>query len=839
MRSRRLGPPQIQTHPILVAVVAFVSISCLLVPSMAVSQALNPNLPVANNGVNAIATVGDMVYIGGSFDRVGPATGSFVGVDLAGSPLLPYPKVVGTVNCLAPDAAGGWFIGGDFTAVDGQPRRNLAQVDASGHVTAWNPGALGEVYTLLLYSTTLYVGGNINTLGGQPRSRLGAVDAVTGVVSPWDPQPNGSVNAFAVRSSATIGSRLYVGGLFTSMAGQSRSYLAAFNPDDGSLATWSPILNGAVNAIAVQAPRFGTPTLYIGGGFLTVDAQPRSRLAAFNADTGVITAWNPGANNTIRALLSPNGGPIYVAGDFTAIGSGARHYLTALDQSTGIITGWAPEPDQRVESILIYNGLVYAAGWFDHIGGQTRRGVAALEASFGLATSWDPSPNLTCEAIGANDAGIFFGGGFTSIGGVTRRGLAAFQTPSGTIAPWNPDVSYLGVTGPVNDIRIQGGTLYLGGQFTAVGGQPRNALAAVDLATGAPTGWNPDAGTGFVSSLAISGSRIYAGGSLSTVSGQSRSQIAAFDLTSGALLPWAPVLTGHVSNDLRGVSDILPSGSTVYLAGDFTTANGQPRHGLAAVDTTALGSLLPWNPSTGTSPSPPWVNAIVIGGNRMMVGGSFDSMGGRPRGNLAILDLASGLATTLDPYTDWEVTALALEGTSLYVGGGFSTIGLESRVGVGVIDVRDASVLPWDINVNNSALAFALTPDGIYVGGAFINLGNRARSYFAGFSRVLTGVEVTESSSAPGAAPRLRIAPNPFREQTTVTFTTGAAGAAAIEVFDVAGRHVRTIQAGSTGAASFVWDGRTESGTPAGAGVYFVRARSGRVLRTAKVLRVN
>jgi len=34
---------------------------------------------------------------------------------------------------------GGWFLGGDFTAVCGQSRRGIAQVDAAGNLTAWNP----------------------------------------------------------------------------------------------------------------------------------------------------------------------------------------------------------------------------------------------------------------------------------------------------------------------------------------------------------------------------------------------------------------------------------------------------------------------------------------------------------------------------------------------------------------------------------------------------------------------------------------------------------------------------------------------------------------------------
>src|SRR3989344_2544128 len=46
----------------------------------------------------------------------------------------------GSVNAIAQDGSGGWYIGGQFTVVEGVARNNAAHILASGAVdTAWNP----------------------------------------------------------------------------------------------------------------------------------------------------------------------------------------------------------------------------------------------------------------------------------------------------------------------------------------------------------------------------------------------------------------------------------------------------------------------------------------------------------------------------------------------------------------------------------------------------------------------------------------------------------------------------------------------------------------------------
>jgi len=72
------------------------------------------------------------IYIGGSFTRVGPATGC--GSRLMRAPVptqQPYPRVAG-MFVPWPGRECGWYLGGSFTLVRGQARNNLAQLDAAG-----------------------------------------------------------------------------------------------------------------------------------------------------------------------------------------------------------------------------------------------------------------------------------------------------------------------------------------------------------------------------------------------------------------------------------------------------------------------------------------------------------------------------------------------------------------------------------------------------------------------------------------------------------------------------------------------------------------------------------
>jgi hypothetical protein len=80
--------------------------------------------------------------------------------------------------------------------------------------------------------------------------------------------------------------------------------------------------------------------------------------------------------------------------------------------------------------------------------------------------------------------------------------------------------------------------------------------------------------------------------------------------------------------------------------------------------------------------------------------------------------------------------------------------------------------------------------------------------------------------------------PNPFNPNTVIGFTVPESGSVSLMVYDVLGRHVRTLvsQPYQAGLHSVVWDGRDDSGNMVSAGVYVYTIKSGKYTAAKKML---
>jgi len=83
--------------------------------------------------------------------------------------------------------------------------------------------------------------------------------------------------------------------------------------------------------------------------------------------------------------------------------------------------------------------------------------------------------------------------------------------------------------------------------------------------------------------------------------------------------------------------------------------------------------------------------------------------------------------------------------------------------------------------------------------------------------------------------------PNPFSDQTRIRFEVARAGAPVkLEIFDVAGRSVRTlVDEHAHGPMTALWDGTDRSGARVAAGLYYYRLTVDGVARTRKMIRMQ
>ncbi len=106
------------------------------------------------------------------------------------------------------------------------------------------------------------------------------------------------------------------------------------------------------------------------------------------------------------------------------------------------------------------------------------------------------------------------------------------------------------------------------------------------------------------------------------------------------------------------------------------------------------------------------------------------------------------------------------------------------------------------------------------------------------------GPYAVESVSAVGEFVRTALMPcepNPSQGSTRIGFSLARGGMATLEIYDVAGRLVRTLLSGEKpeGTSSVIWNGCNDKGRQLGAGTYFYRLQTESGVMTRKMLLVR
>lgn len=390
-----------------------------------------------------------------------------------------------------------------------------------------------------------------------------------------DPLPTAQINGI-VWTQAVAKGTVYAGGEFTQARPPGaapgtnespRSNLVAYDLNTGALKGWSPSVNGRVLASAVSPDG---SRLYIGGGFTTVNGENRYRLAAFDTATGdLISSWTPGTNTVVEAIAATNS-TVYIVGQFSNVNGVPRTRAAALSASTGAVLGFDPllEGGWGARAIVVSpdGSKVVVAGSFTSTNGSTNpgRGMAALNATTGASLPW--AVNSVIRNAGnnaaiydlASDGDSVYGSGYDFGGSKVEddfEGTFRASWEDGSLV-WMEDCHgdsysvhpFAGAVYKASHVHYCGNI----GEFPQLNPWHLNHSIAFDKEP-SDRKLTPD----------IWGYRSFTG------------------QTAGRLLHWYPVWgTGNASGIGQAGWDITSSGKYLLYGGEFTSINGVRQQGL-------------------------------------------------------------------------------------------------------------------------------------------------------------------------------------------------------------------------------------------------------------------
>jgi hypothetical protein len=622
---------------------------------------------------------GPKLYVGGNFATAGGISASRIAAWNGSTWSALGPGLNDSVKCMVVfnDGTGpALYVGGKFTATNGSglPLGRIARWDGNTW-SALGSGLNGVVEALAVFNDgtgeALYAGGDF--------SAAGATSAIG--VAKWNglgwsslgsglgigPGLNGTAFALTVHNDGA-GSALFVGGFFKTAGGVPAKSLARWS---GS--AWQPVGSGTDRTVYSLASfrKGSTPALYVGGDFGEIGGLFASDLVTWDGSSfspavpGDPLSAVTGIVGGMRVFDDGSGEALYVGMNIGSINlQGSEGSLARSDGTVWSIPPGAPE--ERVRALAAYptgpGARLHAVGAFDTAGGLPALGIARLEAA-----GWEPLAdgglNGGVYVIRTFDDGngpaVYVGGAFTAIGGQAIAHLARWKDGqwSAVGAP---------VDGPVWDLAVLdsggGPALHVAGDFAQVGAVTARGLARWDGSTWSAFGSgftyqeHPSipAKTGGVHALATfdngSGSALYAGGRFTTAGGTPIRAVARWDGSS-----WTAV-GGGLPNQLTAVNSLvvanLPGGPALVAGGNTSPLIAGPGPVLAHAGSGWQGLGAPLTSSIGFGT---FVTKLLVfdsgSGPRLHASGLFDSAGPQA---------VSGVARFNG--TQWEPVAAGLPG---------------------------------------------------------------------------------------------------------------------------------------------------------------------------------
>ena len=323
------------------------------------------SLPASPSNVMSLSFVEPYLFVGGDFNRLNGLSRQFAGIfDVRSWSLGSWiNEINGRVDAISGGFSGDFIAGGSFTTPSvnvgvfssagtltnslptPSPLNSLLDVKYTPDGTLYYAGGFDfprrryaslpypwtsvagpdpfptdsitssdfiQIRTLEVGTQFVYAGGWFRNYGARGRRNLLEIDLLTGMPTSWAPNPDD-----IVLSLTRSGDRLYAGGFFSHVFGQSRQHLASFDMSHGRrLTSWSPTL--------------GRP---FGGTFPYSIAAASNRVAV-----GGIFEWANGVYNPYLAVFDDQSPPAVAVGENGTVASPGLAVLPTFVQGAATIS---------------------------------------------------------------------------------------------------------------------------------------------------------------------------------------------------------------------------------------------------------------------------------------------------------------------------------------------------------------------------------------------------------------------------------------------------------------------------------------------------------------------
>ncbi len=450
------------------AIMATLVSASLVVPALSASAASPPvsdggvyasTVPakftpnIADGAVKALAQVGNLMVVGGTFTHVTPTAGAGAGTNVTRNYLFAFnastgalstsfaPVVNGEVDAIQATADGtGVYVGGAFTSAGGVSTR-LAEFNLStgARVTTFSPSLNGQINAMALAGSRLFVAGTFTTVKGVTHDGLTSINPSTGALDPYlsvNLTGNHNCGRVAGAACARVGA--------TDMA---------VSPDGSRMIVDGNFINAADPVNPTGYSRDQIVSINLGSSQATVDANWKSNsytaacsASAFDSYVRSI-GWSPDGSYFVVATT---GG--YPSNSFIACDAASRFEASASGQN--VTPTWSDFTGRdSLYSVAVTNDAVYVGGhqrWLDNPygadsaqkGAVPRPGLAALDPANGVPLSWNPGRHPRghgAEVVYATSAGIWVGSDTDYIGNYAykRQKIDFFPFAGGAPATGN------------------------------------------------------------------------------------------------------------------------------------------------------------------------------------------------------------------------------------------------------------------------------------------------------------------------------------------------------------------------------------------------------------------